>query len=282
MHKNILVIADKDIDQHASMQKARAIAHEGTEHISIIGFIDSSKATSGVSSGQKDAALQKAIDKEFAGMKSVDYDVVVTDNIAHYCKTYTKENAVDLVIKTGNRSEKLFYTPLDWQLIRELSCPVMITTLQKWRARRNVMMTIDVDSEDKTQKSLNLKVARWAQEWAKNYGCDLHVAYCIHIREALTELDIVSKDEVMLKKERAVRDKLQAFLDDNDIECASIQIRPGQPDRVLPSLANKLKADIVVLGSVGRKGLKGMLLGNTAEKTLHKLRTDVAIIHPDK
>ena len=38
---------------------------------------------------------------------------------------------------------------------------------------------------------------------------------------------------------------------------------------------------IVVIGSVGRKGLIGQLIGNTAEKVLKLLKTDVLILSPD-
>jgi universal stress protein E len=57
-------------------------------------------------------------------------------------------------------------------------------------------------------------------------------------------------------------------------------IKQGKPDRIIPSIANKLKADAVITGTVGRKGLKGKLLGNTAESILQNLHTDIVAIKP--
>lgn len=282
MYKNILVIADQESDRHAAMEKAREVAFDKNIKITVLGFVaPAGDATEGAA-GEKDAALQSAIDSVLSECSDVSYEVVTTGDIASHCREYCAKHGIDLVIKTGHRSETLFYTPTDWQLIRELKCPVLITSLQKWRARRDVMVTVDVGSDDAAQQALNVKVARWARDWADNHDCELHVAYCIPVSEALTELDIVSRDEVLAKHEREAKAKLEGFLNNHGVAYTSLQISAGAPDRILPKLANKLKADLVVLGSVGRKGLKGVLLGNTAEQTMHKLRTDLAVIHPDQ
>jgi len=281
MYNNILVIADQDTDRHAAMQKAQDIAFSNDIKITVLGFVAPDADNKEGAVAEKDAALQAAINETFTDGAQVNYEVIVTADIAGYCKTYSQEHGIDLVIKTGHRSESLFYTPTDFQLIRELSCPVLITTLQKWRAKRKVMVTIDIDSDNAAQIALNKKVANWAKQWTECHGCDLHVAYCIVVNEALTELDIVSKDEALTKNEAAAKSKLEAFLAENEVSYSSIEVAAGTPDRVLPKLANRIKADLVVLGSVGRKGVKGVLLGNTAEKTMHKLRTDLAVVHPD-
>ena len=50
--------------------------------------------------------------------------------------------------------------------------------------------------------------------------------------------------------------------------------------RVINSRAAKVRAQIVVMGTVGRKGVKARLIGNTAEKVLDHLKTDVLAIKP--
>jgi nucleotide-binding universal stress UspA family protein len=46
------------------------------------------------------------------------------------------------------------------------------------------------------------------------------------------------------------------------------------------SLANRLEADLIVLGTVGRTGLQGLLLGNTAESVLLHSDCDVLTVKP--
>lgn len=281
MYKSILVIADQDSDQRAAMKKARSVAYSDDISIYVVAFVEPASGASGDSVGQKNAKMQEAIDSEFAGMSNVSYTVVATSDITGYCKVFAGENNIDLVIKTGHRTESLFHTPLDYQLVRELKCTVMISTLHKWKAKPRVMVTIDINSKNANQIALNSKVVSWAKDWADCQDCELHVAFCIDIPKAMGELDIVSSDEVLVKQEKAVTEKLADFMKSHDVEYSSISVDAGEPSRVLPSIANKLKADLVVLGSVGRKGVKGILLGNTAEKVMSKLRTDLSVVHPD-
>ncbi|MFK7863314.1 MAG: universal stress protein [Pseudohongiellaceae bacterium] len=281
MYKSILVIADQDSDQHAAMQKARSVAYSDDISIFVVAFVEPAVGDSVDSVGEKNAKMQEAIDSEFSGMGKVSYDVVSTRDIPEFCKVFVLQNDIDLVIKTGHRTESLFHTPLDYQLVRELKCTVMISTLQKWRAKSRVMVTVDINSKNANQIALNGKVLDWAKDWANCQDCELHVAFCIDIPKALSELDIISKEEILVKQEKTVTDKIANFMKDHGVEYESISVDAGNPSRVLPSLANKLKADLVVLGSVGRKGVKGALLGNTAEKVMSKLRTDLAIVHPD-
>lgn len=281
MYKSILVIADQDSDQHAAMQKAKSVAYNDDINIFVVAFVEPAVGDSVDAAGEKNAKMQEAISAEFPSMSNVSYDVISTRNIAEYCKVFVLQNDIDLVIKTGHRTESLFHTPTDYQLVRELKCTVMISTLQKWRAKPRAMVTVDINSKNANQIALNSKVLSWAKDWASCQDCELHVAFCIDIPEAMSELDIVSKEEVLVKQEKLVTEKLAAFMKDHQVECSSITVDAGNPSRVLPSIANKLKADIVVLGSVGRKGVKGILLGNTAEKVMSKLRTDLAVVHPE-
>ncbi|UZE96145.1 universal stress protein [Alkalimarinus alittae] len=55
----------------------------------------------------------------------------------------------------------------------------------------------------------------------------------------------------------------------------------GTPDRELPKLADSLEADLVVMGTVARTGVAGLLIGNTAEAVLPQLRCSVLAIKPN-
>ncbi|MEX0901843.1 MAG: universal stress protein [Pseudohongiellaceae bacterium] len=281
MHSNILVIADQETGGTKALEKARDIAKAGGARVTALAFVDTEAKGESPSLGGRHSSLQESAKDIFSELPDARCDVVATPDIAAFCKRYTQEHNIDLVLKTGNRSEKLFYTPLDWRLIRELTCPVIIASANKWRPRHNVMATIDIASDNQAQRQLDEKVLHWASAWAALHQNKLHIAYCIPIAEPLSELEIVSKGEQELKKSAKMKDKIRALLEHLNVEHESILVEAGVPDRVLPSLANRVKAELVVMGSVGRKGVKGSLLGNTAEKVMHKLRTDLAVIHPD-
>jgi nucleotide-binding universal stress UspA family protein len=54
-----------------------------------------------------------------------------------------------------------------------------------------------------------------------------------------------------------------------------------EPWRSISSLAGLLEVDLVALGTVGRGGIPGLLLGNTAEKVLHACDCGILTVKPD-
>ncbi len=54
----------------------------------------------------------------------------------------------------------------------------------------------------------------------------------------------------------------------------------GQPEQLIPALARQVKADLVVMGTLGRAGIAGLLMGNTAEAILDQLTCSVLAIKP--
>src|SRR5262249_40956142 len=54
----------------------------------------------------------------------------------------------------------------------------------------------------------------------------------------------------------------------------------GYPTDTIKHVAADIGADIVVLGSMSRSGLRRLLIGNTAEKLLYRLPCDLLLIKP--
>jgi universal stress protein E len=55
-------------------------------------------------------------------------------------------------------------------------------------------------------------------------------------------------------------------------------VRQGSAEQVIPRMANRIGADLVIVGNVGRHGLSGITIGNTAEKILAEIEADVLVI----
>ena len=55
----------------------------------------------------------------------------------------------------------------------------------------------------------------------------------------------------------------------------------GLTHEELPELAEKMKADVVVMGAVSRNRWKRLFIGATAERTLEHLPCDLLIVKPD-
>ena len=51
---------------------------------------------------------------------------------------------------------------------------------------------------------------------------------------------------------------------------------------MIPQVAEKLEAELVILGTIGRTGLSAAFLGNTAEHVISKLSCNLLAIKPSK
>ena len=58
-------------------------------------------------------------------------------------------------------------------------------------------------------------------------------------------------------------------------------MRRGEPEDVIPEFVVAEGIDLVVMGTVARNGIAGMLLGNTAERGLRKLPCSVLTVKPE-
>ena len=55
----------------------------------------------------------------------------------------------------------------------------------------------------------------------------------------------------------------------------------GEPEDVIPEFAVAQGIDLVVMGTVARSGVAGLLIGNTAERVLRSLPCSVLAVKPD-
>jgi universal stress protein E len=58
-------------------------------------------------------------------------------------------------------------------------------------------------------------------------------------------------------------------------------LQKGDVRRLLPQLVDERNVDLVVMGTVSRGGLPGLLIGNTAEKLINSLSCSVLAVKPD-
>lgn len=57
-----------------------------------------------------------------------------------------------------------------------------------------------------------------------------------------------------------------------------VEVLYGRPSAEIKALAGKLGADLIVVGSHGRRGLSGVMLGSTANGVLHGATCDVLTV----
>ena len=292
--ENILVIADRDDPRQIAVRAALDLLPAATGRLHVVGFAyEHATAEPGLLSATAAATLRRALlaDKrqwlkrslaeQLPGKGRSRIEAVWAADIADWVVEAVPREGIDLVVKAGHRSENLFYTPTDWQLLRRCPAPVLIAGSRPRRKSRRILATIDAASTNPVQVGLNRKVLAAAAQLGAVLNGQVHVAYVIPVSTVAKDLDLIDIPALERRTRAKLGTSLTTLAGEHGIPPENVIVKAGPPDRQLPSIAARLKADVVVMGTVGRTGAAGKLLGNTAEQVLHRLNTSMLAVRPD-
>jgi nucleotide-binding universal stress UspA family protein len=122
---------------------------------------------------------------------------------------------------------------------------------------------------------------------AERAGAALHVLHVIDegdVPQDWLEAKPGGKSSRSLRNEiRAeAKKRFEEFLATLPATAVSIQTEAswGTPWREIKRLASKQKIDLIAMGTIGRSGIQGVLLGNTAEKVLASCDASILTVKP--
>ncbi|HMO44552.1 MAG TPA: universal stress protein [Rubrivivax sp.] len=290
---SILAIADRDDPRQRAVRAALELL-PAAGRLQVAGFVyEPAAAEPGVLSATAAAMLQRALraDKRrwlkqhIAGLLPAGgrarVDVVWTPDLVDWVADAVAREGIGLVVKAGHRSESFFYTPTDWQLLRRCPVPVLIAGARPRGKSRRILAAIDAGSTDPVQAALNRKVLAAAAGLGATLGARVHAAYVVAVSAVARDLDLVNPAALERRARMRLGPSLATLAGEYGVAADDVWIQAGPPERVLPGIAARLEAELVVMGTVGRSGVAGKLLGNTAEQVLQRLRTSLLAVRPD-
>ncbi len=187
---------------------------------------------------------------------------------------------VDMLIKPVSRHNPLvdrLNAPLDWALMREAPCPVLVSK-HDWTGTDVIVAAVDVADTD--HLALNRQILLVAGELNQILGGRLHVL-CAYpsLGQTPGELQVANdfngiKDDMRQAREQLISELLESL----ELEVTELHLLEGKPGSVIPDLANQLGASVTVLGTAARRGLSQLLIGNTAEKIISALDGDIVTV----
>lgn len=169
-------------------------------------------------------------------------------------------------------------------------CPVPVWVMRSGRSGTGrVLALVDPDADDPVRDGLNDLIMELATSLAHRQDWELHLghAWTLAGEAALRSSPYVGLPGEMV--DAMVRDTETMRLGQLEVLAArhvtelerSIHMVAGEPGAVLPRLADRLDVDLVVMGTVGRTGLRGLIMGNTAETILRSVRCSVLAVKPE-
>lgn len=205
-------------------------------------------------------------------------------------------NDHDLVIKVTETPDYLqrLFGSTDMHLLRKCPCPLWLMKPGEPAAYERVLAAVDFDPPPNTNDGLNHLILSTACAMAAAHGASLHL---VHAWEPFAEGKMRSRTESheshlerYLKEEYAAHQRalselvesLKKTLDQQTFNRLNLGLHlpKGPALRAIPQLADELSAGIVVMGTVARTGIAGLIIGNTAEAILDQLQCSVLAVKP--
>lgn len=189
----------------------------------------------------------------------------------------------DLVLRAHTVSKQ--FGPIDMKLLRKCPCPVWLVAAPHEGPQRRILATVKPDPDDSAGNALNrivLELATSLAELDRGELLILHVwsLYGESVLRPRLKPDELSEllENARIAAERSVHDLLQPFA--GQIRNEQVHFAKGFPGDVIPEFVAAHDVDLLVMGTLARSGVAGVITGNTAEQVLGKVRCSLIAIKP--
>ena len=199
-------------------------------------------------------------------------------------------NRHDLVMKVAEGGRRtLLFGSTDMHLLRKCPCPVWIGKSGRKAHHARILAAVDPDPSDERRNALNTRVMALAIALARVDHAELHVAHAWDVvgeqflrglRSPLSDAEVDRLVSKTHSDHSLGLDRLIRRYDTGDLKPKKHLLR-GEAGELIPKLVNEQQIDMVVMGTVARTGIPGLIIGNTAEKVLDQVNCSVLAIKPE-
>jgi len=298
--KNILVIVDPTATTHPALEKAGQLAKRIGARLEL--FICDYRAGLEVpaAEGARASLLEHrraALEQLAAPIRHTGVDVTVDaafHNPLHEgLLLKIAKSRADLIVKDThyhNLVRRTLVTNTDWHLIRGCQSPLLLVKPTHWSSALRTLAAVDPGHAADKAAALDHEIC----EWGVTLATSMHgEAYAVHayfpgallITTAATSgmpmAIATGTEQDLIEQERQLRLKLvQEITTPCGIAPEHTRLMLGTAVELLTEEAERVRADIVVMGAVSRSRLKNIFIGNTAERVLDHMPCDVLIVKP--
>jgi universal stress protein E len=194
----------------------------------------------------------------------------------------------DLIVTdahVGSNFAPSLWQEVDWELVRLSTVPVLIARAPEPYQHPVVLAALDPCQTHSKPTTLDGKILNMAETFTNLLQGNLHAMHAYSVPAAYVEASTASSASVAMELQAIEAQNAQAALDAalraSNIPPQRRHILAGAPADAIVQAATDLHASLLVMGSVGRAGLGGLFVGNTAEKALSRMPCDLLLLKPD-
>lgn len=196
----------------------------------------------------------------------------------------------DLLVRSHGRDLAESPRPfgaIDMELLRQCPCPVWLVGSRDraatgpWR----ILAAVRATAAEPEEQALNAQILEWALLLKSHGDANLTVLQAWTPYGASLLRSRMSPDEFsefIETSRRAEHEALSSFLAPyhERLTGVDVELVRGEPEDAIARFVESHGVDVVVMGTVARTGIAGLVMGNTAERVLQRLRGSVVAVKP--
>lgn len=298
--KNILYFADDSRAPDHSLARAVALAGSNQARLTVVDVLDKvdgqifspndlAKATREALIARRQEELDYMV-QPYVDDHSLIYTKVVTGNPFIEVIRLVLNNHFDLVMKGAkhrNQFYKKVFGSIEMHLLRKCPCPVWIDKSETPEPYHSILASVDPETEESA--ACDELIMQLASSLAIREGAKLNVVHAWEIygesllrspRHHFSEIEFRELQEATFERHEQTLNNLLKPYDLSTLDPA-ILIEKGKPSEIILKTEKAKEADLIVMGTVGRTGIPGLIIGNTAEDVLSNTNASVLVVKPE-
>ncbi len=297
---NILLAIDEEYDDQALVSEVVSVAKGSHARVTILSVTNASAGNKSeyaeLTGLQKAEAEQRTMQLErlstALSKEGIEVSIEQATGKRHLeIIRRTLDDKFDLVMKPARKEvglKQYLLGSTDIQLMSLCQDPVWIFQPTSSRDLKNIAVAVDLLPGDSERNALAADVLAWGNYIATLVGAELHI---LHVWNLYREQSIRSRsitphliDKMVLETEEKHRRLLDDAVQKLDIDKIKIHkhLRKGDAELLITQMTEALDIDLLIMGTVGRTGIPGFFIGNTAESVLRKVTCSVLTVKPEK
>lgn len=290
--EHLVGVRDLLAPSRAALEKAAWLAERNGAHLHVLSSLEVDAHAQGMIQRDHQAGRASVLDIAAKRLREV-VDKIVTDDVettmevgfGRPSQAIMEDVAArdrDLVVvgtrERGRLAATLFGSTAQ-RLMRKCPVPVWVARYGPSPGLSNILAPVEPGD-------LAPAVLAFAASLAEDTGAILHVLHVVdYSGEQVLRMGDAGQETVDLyRQERraAVESAMAELMGGLDASIDTrLHLEDGVPSEVIAEKSQEVSADVVVMGSVSRSGIQGLLLGSTTENVLHVLDTSLVILKPD-
>jgi nucleotide-binding universal stress UspA family protein len=199
-------------------------------------------------------------------------------------------NRHDIVVKAGEAARGLLASPFGStaaHLVRKCPCPVWLVKPGAQPRAKRILAAISPDPESGAAIQFNRQLVEIANRMGEMHAADVVLLHVWDERGySVPRLGTTGGGPLQQATkglEEAVTKTMVRFLEEvglPDLE-RNIRLVRGDPGLAIAEFARDHEIDLIVIGSMGRVGVKGVFIGNVAEAVLRMAPCSLLTVKPE-